>query len=253
MKKSIVFAAAFLMTIASFGQKKKDLINQVAKLKTQVIQMQAKLDKIETAKEVRLEDELQNFSYAFGVSVGNNLKTVGFDSLSYNSFAVALEDVMKGKEKINLKEAQNKVQSTITELQEREVKEKSAEGELFLVENGKRPEVITTGSGLQYEILNKGDGILPIATDKVKVHYTGMLIGGKVFDSSVERGEPMTFGVTQVIKGWQEALQLMPIGSKWKVFIPQELAYGQRGAGGGAIPAYSALVFEMELLEILKE
>lgn len=253
MKKSIVIAAAFLMTIASFGQKKKDLINQVAKLKTQVIQMQAKLDKIETAKEVRLEDELQNFSYAFGVSVGNNLKTVGFDSLSYNSFAVALEDVMKGKEKINLKEAQNKVQSTITELQEREVKEKSAEGELFLVENGKRPEVITTGSGLQYEILNKGDGILPIASDKVKVHYTGMLIGGKVFDSSVERGEPMTFGVTQVIKGWQEALQLMPIGSKWKVFIPQELAYGQRGAGGGAIPAYSALVFEMELLEILKE
>lgn len=253
MKKSIVIAAAFLMTFISFGQKKKDLINQVAKLKTQAAQMQAKLDKIKKAKEVDLEDDLQNFSYAFGVSIGNNLKTVGFDSLSYNAFAVALEDVMKGKEKMTLKVAQNKVQTTITELQEKEAKEKSAEGEQFLAENGKRPEVITTESGLQYEILNKGEGVLPIATDKVKVHYTGMLIGGKVFDSSVERGEPMTFGVTQVIKGWQEALQLMPIGSKWKVFIPQDLAYGQRGTGSGTIPAYSALVFEMELLEIVKE
>lgn len=253
MKKSIVIAAALLMTFASFAQKKKDLINQVAKLKTQAAQMQAKLDKIEKAKEVNLENELQNFSYAFGVSVGHNLRTVGFDSLSYNSLAVALEDVMKGKEKISLKDAQNKIQTTITELQEREAKEKSAEGELFLVENGKRPEVITTESGLQYEILKEGDGVLPIAADKVKVHYTGMLIDGKIFDSSVERGQPTTFGVTQVIKGWQEALQLMPVGSKWKVFIPQDLAYGQRGAGGGTVPAYSALVFEMELLEILEK
>ena len=253
MKKSIVITAALLMTFASFGQKKKDLIDQVAKLKTQAAQMQAKLDKIEKAKELNLEDELQNFSYAFGITIGNNLKTVGFDSLSYNSLALAIEDVMKGKEKISPKDAQNKVQTTITDLQEREAKEKSVEGELFLTENGKRPEVITTESGLQYEILNQGDGALPVAADKVKVHYTGMLIGGKVFDSSVARGEPTAFGVTQVIKGWQEALQLMPVGSKWKVFIPQDLAYGERGAGGGKIPAYSALIFEMELLEILKK
>ncbi len=253
MKKSIVITAAFLITFTSFGQKKKDLINQVAKLKIQVSQMQAKLAEIEKAKEVNLEDELQNFSYAFGVSVGNNLKTVGFDSLSYISLSTALEDVMKGKEKISLKEAKNKVQTTITELQEKKAKENSAEGEQFLVENGKRSEVITTDSGLQYEILSEGDGAIAIATDKVKVHYTGMLIDGKVFDSSVERGKPETFGVTQVIKGWQEALQLMPIGSKWKVFIPQDLAYGQRGGGGGVIPPYSALVFEMELLEIVKK
>lgn len=253
MKNSIVVIAAFLISTVSFGQKKKDLISQVTKLKTQVSQVQSKLDKVEKAKIVNLDEELQNFSYAFGVSVANNLKTVGFDSLSYNSFAAALEDVMKDREKMNLKDAQAKVQSTITTLQEKEAKEKSAEGELFLAENGKRPEVITTESGLQYEIINKGDGAIPIAANKVKVHYTGMLIGGKVFDSSVERGEPTTFGVTQVIKGWQQVLQLMPVGSKWKVFIPQDLAYGQRGAGGGEIPPYSALIFEMELLEIIEK
>ena len=249
--KSIVITAAFLMTIVSFGQKKKNLINQVEKLKTQTAHLQANLDKIEKAKELNLEDELQYFSYSFGVTIANNLKAVGFDSLAYNAIAIAMEDAMKGKEKILPTDAQIKVQNTITDLQKRKAKEKSAEGELFLTENGKRSEVITTESGLQYEILNQGNGALPTAEDKVKVHYTGMFIGGEVFDSSVERGEPTTFGVTQVIKGWQEALQLMPVGSKWKIFIPQNLAYGERGAGGGSIPAYATLIFEMELLEII--
>ncbi|MFK7813289.1 MAG: FKBP-type peptidyl-prolyl cis-trans isomerase [Maribacter sp.] len=252
MKKSIVIIVAFLVGFSSFGQKKKDLINEVAKLKAQATEMQAKLKDIEKAKELNLQDSLQSFSYAFGVSVGNNLKTVGFDSLSYNAFAIALEDVMKGREKVGLAECQTNVQNTIQLIQDKEAKVQSAEGERFLAENGKRPEVITTESGLQYEILKEADGPLPQASDKVKVHYTGMLLNGEVFDSSVERGEPMEFGVTRVIQGWQEALQLMPVGSKWKVFIPQDIAYGQRGAGGGMIPPYSALIFEMELLSIEK-
>lgn len=252
MKKSIIVLAAFLIGFASFGQKKKDLIKEVAQLKAQATEMQAKWSAMQKAKELDLQDSLQSFSYAFGVSVGNNLKTIGFDSLSYNAFAIALEDVMNGNEKVGLDDCQRQIQNIIQQVQDKEAKEQSAEGERFLAENGKRTEVVTTESGLQYEILKESDGPLPKASDKVKVHYTGMLINGKVFDSSVERGEPNVFGVTQVIKGWQEALQLMPVGSKWKVFIPQDIAYGQRGAGGGEIPPYAALIFEMELLAIEK-
>lgn len=250
MKKSIIIIAALLIGLTSFGQKKKDLIKEVAKLKVQASEMKAKLSKIQKAKELDLNDSLQNFSYAFGVSIGNNLKTVGFDSLSYNSFAIALEDVMKGREQISLADAQTKIQKIIQEKQDAEAKEQSAEGERFLAENEKRSTVVTTQSGLQYEILKTGDGVMPKPSEKVKVHYTGTLLDGTVFDSSVDRGEPAVFGVTQVIKGWQEALQLMVVGDKWKVFIPQDLAYGQRGAGGGMIPPYAALIFEMELLSI---
>jgi FKBP-type peptidyl-prolyl cis-trans isomerase FklB len=235
--------------VTGFAQKKKDLIQEVAKLKVQSTELQAKLKAFEATKKVNLQDSLQNFSYAFGVSIGNNLKTIGFDSIAYNTFAVAIEDAMKGKEKIALADAQRIIQSTLQKAQEVEAKEKSAEGSKFLAENGKRPEIITTESGLEYEILRQGDGDIPIASDRIKVHYTGMLLDGTIFDSSVERGEPAVFGVTQVIKGWQEALQLMPVGSKWMVFIPQEIAYGPNGRGA-TIPPYSVLMFEMELLGI---
>ena len=252
MKNPIVILAIFLISLTSFGQKKKDLIKEVAQLKAQAAELQTKLSEIEKAKELNLKDSLQTFSYAFGVSVGNNLKTMGFDSLSYNAFVIALEDVIQGNEKISIEDAQSSVQGRIQAMQEKEAKEQSVQGERFLAENGKRPEVVTTESGLQYEILNQGDGPLPKASDRVKVHYTGMLISEKVFDSSVERGEPTVLGVTQVIKGWQEALQLMPVGSKWKIFVPQDIGYGQRGAGGGTIPPYATLIFEMELLAIEK-
>jgi FKBP-type peptidyl-prolyl cis-trans isomerase FklB len=249
MKKSILIIMVLFLGVTGFAQKKKDLIQEVAKLKVQSTELQAKLIAFEAAKKVNLQDSLQNFSYAFGVSIGNNLKTIGFDSIAYNTFAVAIEDAMKGKEKIALADAQRIIQSTLQKAQEAEAKEKSAEGSKFLAKNGKRPEIITTESGLQYEILRQGDGGIPIASDRIKVHYTGMLLDGTIFDSSVERGEPTVFGVTQVIKGWQEALQLMPVGSKWMVFIPQEIAYGPNGRGA-AIPPYSVLMFEMELLGI---
>ena len=253
MNKTIFAILAMLFVVnLGFSQKKKDLIEQVTQLKSKTAEMQAKLDKMRAEKEVNLDDELQKFSYAFGVGMGSNLKNMGVDSLSYNSFAIALRDVMSQQEKITVAEAQSLVQSTLATRQEAIAKEKSAEGERFLAENGKKSNIVTTESGLQYEIITIGDGAIPTSADKVKVHYTGNLLDGKVFDSSVERGEPITFGVTGVIKGWTEALQLMPVGSKWKLFIPQDLAYGPRGAGGGEIPPYATLIFEVELLDIEK-
>ena len=127
---------------------------------------------------------------------------------------------------------------------------KAKAGQDFLAENAKRTEVVTLASGLQYEVITEGQGATPKASDTVKVHYHGTLIDGKVFDSSVQRGEPATFGVTQVISGWVEALQLMPVGSKWKLFIPSNLAYGAQGAGQ-AIGPHTTLVFEVELLDIV--
>lgn len=247
--KSILIIAVLFIGFSGLAQKKKDLIQEVAKLKAQSTEMQSKLRTFEAAKKVNLQDSLQNFSYAFGVSIGNNLKTIGFDSIAYNTFAVAIEDAINGKEKISLADAQRIIQTTVQKAQEAEAKEKSAEGNNFLVKNGERPEIVTTESGLQYEIMKKGEGDTPISSDRIKVHYTGMLLDGTIFDSSVERGTPAVFGVTQVIKGWQEALLLMPVGSKWMVFVPQEIAYGPNGRGA-AIPPYSTLMFEMELLGI---
>ena len=125
-------------------------------------------------------------------------------------------------------------------------------GTAFLTENKAKPGVVTTTSGLQYSVEKEGTGAKPTATDRVKVHYTGKLLDGKVFDSSVERGQPAEFGVGEVIKGWTEALQLMPIGSKWKLFIPADLAYGDRGAGADIKPG-STLVFDVELIDIVKQ
>jgi FKBP-type peptidyl-prolyl cis-trans isomerase FklB len=242
-KTFLVVMAMFLVSSLGFSQKKKDLIAEVAQLK-------AKMAKMQADSEVNLDDDLQKFSYAFGVGMGNNLKNMGVDSLSYNSFAVAMEDIMMQKEKMTIEEAQGLVKSILAEKQEAIVKAQTAEGEKFLAENGKKTGVTTTASGLQYEVITKGEGAMPTSTDKVKVHYTGRFLDGKVFDSSVERGEPIVFGVGGVIKGWTEALLLMPLGSKWNLFIPQDLAYGPRGAGGGEIPPYATLMFEVELLAI---
>lgn len=251
-KTFLILLVTLVMGNFCVGQKKKDLMAEVAQLKAKATEMQTKLDQVQTAREVDLENDLQKFCYAFGLTIGGNLKMIGYDSLAYQTVAVALEDVMKGTEKLDQQAAQEYVRSAIQKLEEEEGKRKSEAGVAFLAQNAEREGVRTTESGLQYEVIAAGTGPIPVATDKVKVHYTGTLIDGTVFDSSVERGEPIVFGVTGVIQGWQEALQLMPVGSKWKVYIPQELGYGPRGAGGGTIPPYSALVFEMELLAIEK-
>lgn len=194
---------------------------------------------------------MDKVSYALGLSLGNNLKNNGIDQLDYEKLAKGIADVLEGNPtEISAKDAQTIISDYFQTLQEKTSAGALNEGKMFLAENGKRNEVITLASGLQYEIITAANGPKPKASDKVKVHYHGTLINGTVFDSSVSRGEPATFGVTQVISGWVEALQLMPVGSKWKLFIPSNLAYGAQGAGQQIGP-HTTLVFEVELIAIV--
>lgn len=191
-----------------------------------------------------------------GEQIGKSIKAqeeqglIGEPSLA-TDFALIKQGFINGllgyEEQMNGEEAGEYIQTTMNTIKYGDTKE---EGEQFLAENALREGVITTTSGLQYEVLKMGKGKKPIATDNVKVHYHGTLIDGTVFDSSVDRGEPITFGLTQVIAGWTEALQLMPVGSKFKLYIPQQLGYGSQQAG--SIPPYSTLIFEVELLGIEK-
>lgn len=194
---------------------------------------------------------MDKISYALGISLGNNLKNSGFKDLGYNEIARGIQDIMdEGQAEMTIQQAQNIVNEYFQQLQEKMHEANILEGQSFLKENASRSEVVTTASGLQYEIVKEGKGVIPQANDRVKVHYHGTLINGEVFDSSVRRGEPATFGVTQVISGWVEALQLMPVGSKWKLFIPSELAYGAQGAGQSIGP-HTTLIFEVELIDIV--
>jgi len=196
----------------------------------------------------------QRASYGVGRQMGEQLASNPFNGLDANAVAAGLIDVLSGKESVVSAEAINEAFTEISaELQAKaaeEGKKFAAEGEAFLAENAKKDGIITTESGLQYEIMTEGTGELPTQASTVKTHYHGTLIDGKVFDSSVTRGMPAEFPVGGVIAGWTEALQLMPVGSKWRLFVPHNLAYGERGAGADIAP-YSALIFEVELLEII--
>lgn len=197
--------------------------------------------------------ELHRISYALGLSMGNNFRASGVQELNIQDFADGVSAVYTGlAPKMSYDEAKAEIQAYFTALEakQREIAEQA--GKQFLEENGKRVEVKTTASGLQYEVLEQGVGAKPSASDQVKVHYTGRLLDGTVFDSSVERGTPATFGVTQVIPGWVEALQLMNAGSKWRLFIPSNLAYGPNGVPGSPIGPNSTLIFDVELLEVIK-
>ena len=195
---------------------------------------------------------MEKVSYALGLSLGNNLLSSGIKSLNIEKLAKGIQDVLEQKSpEISYEEAQNVINEFFMQLQEKSSEKTISEGRAFLEANGKRTEVSTLKSGLQYEILKEGNGSQTKASDKVKVHYHGTLIDGTVFDSSVRRGEPATFGVTQVIAGWVEALQLMPVGSKWKLYIPSNLAYGAQGAGQHIGP-HTTLIFEVELIDIVK-
>ena len=194
---------------------------------------------------------MDKISYALGLSIGNNFLTSGIKDLKIEDFVKGVNDVLsEDTPEITYDEAKQIINDYFVKIQEEQVKLNKKAGEEFLRINKEKSGVITLPSGLQYEILIKGSGAKPKATDKVKCHYHGTLINGKVFDSSVQRGEPATFGVSQVIQGWVEALQLMEKGSKWRLFIPSEMAYGKRGAGE-TIGSDSALIFEVELLDIV--
>jgi FKBP-type peptidyl-prolyl cis-trans isomerase FklB len=193
---------------------------------------------------------MDKISYALGLSLGNNLRKAGVEMLNISDLAQGIEDILKGNNlKINLDGAQALINDFFQELDRKQEGKNIEAGKTFLAENGKRSEVTTLPSGLQYEIIEEGNGPVPKSSDRVKVHYHGTLINGDVFDSSVQRGEPASFGVTQVIPGWVEALQLMPVGSKWRLFIPSNLAYGAQGAGQTIAP-HSTLIFDVELLDI---
>ncbi len=194
---------------------------------------------------------MKKVSYALGLSLGNNLLESGVKTLDYMQISKGIQDILeKNKPEMSYDEAQSELNVFFETLQKKMSEKGQGEGKTFLETNATRSKVVTLASGLQYEIMTAGTGAIPTAKDSVKVHYHGTTIDGNVFDSSVRRGEPATFGVTQVISGWVEALQLMPVGSKWKLFIPSNLAYGAQGAGK-AIAPHATLIFEVELLDIV--
>lgn len=195
---------------------------------------------------------MDKVSYALGLSIGNNFQNSGIQNLQIEDFVKGLKDVLEEKNpKISYDEAKQVINEFFMQLQKEKLELNKKAGEEFLNINKGKAGVVTLPSGLQYQVLTKGTGAKPTANDKVKCHYHGTLINGTVFDSSVQRGEPAVFGVSQVIPGWVEALQLMEVGSKWRLFIPSDLAYGEHGAGD-AIEPNSALVFDVELLDIVK-
>ena len=194
---------------------------------------------------------MDKLSYALGLSMGHNFLGSGIKSLNVEDFAKGVEAVYKQeKPEISFDEAKKIINEFFSNLQDEIAETNKQAGKEFLAENAKRSGVVELPSGLQYEVLAEGKGRKPKATDKVQCHYHGTLIDGQVFDSSIQRGTPAVFGVNQVIPGWVEALQLMPEGSRWKLYIPSDLAYGEQGAGG-SIPANATLIFEVELINIL--
>jgi FKBP-type peptidyl-prolyl cis-trans isomerase FklB len=198
-----------------------------------------------------MQSELEIVSYAVGMSIAESLRNQNLEGVDTRVMAEAMNDIFNGnKLKLSPNDANDAIQTYLDSKRNEAFAEVKSEGELFLLANRTKEGIHTTSSGLQYEMITEGDGRKPGPTDTVTVHYHGTLIDGTVFDSSVQRGTPASFGVNQVIRGWTEALQLMSVGSKYKLYIPQELAYGANPHPGGAIKPFAALIFEVELLDI---
>jgi FKBP-type peptidyl-prolyl cis-trans isomerase FklB len=239
MKKYVLLALASLPATVMLAQapaKKKPVAAAPKKTTTTV------------APAAALKNSIDSFSYAIGLSIASFYKAQGIKDINNSLVVKALADAKADKPLLN----ETQVNNCIVSYMQASAKERPNKkaGDAWLAENKKKPGVVTTKSGLQYKIEKEGTGPKPKVTDQVKVHYHGMLIDGSVFDSSVERGQPITLGLSNVIPGWTEALQLMPVGSKWKLFIPSELAYGDQETG--KIQAGSALIFDVELIEIVQ-
>ena len=198
-----------------------------------------------------MTEEMNAVSYCIGLSVAGSLQQQNLGAISPEVIGEAIKDVFEGKElKYSYDQADGIIQNYLQSVMAAKFEGNKSAGEAFLAENGAREGVTTLDSGLQFEVVKAGDGEFPSATSSVTVHYHGTLIDGTVFDSSIERGQPATFGVNQVIKGWTEALQLMPKGSTYKLYIPEHLAYGANPHPGGPIEPFMTLIFDVELLEI---
>ncbi|MBI1770601.1 MAG: FKBP-type peptidyl-prolyl cis-trans isomerase [Bacteroidetes bacterium] len=229
--------------LSLYSQSKKELEAKIQKL-------QSEITELKKPKEVDLNGDKRKAGYSMGVLFANNIKSQGGDSLDVEAMIVAIKDVFGNKAlKMDQQQCMTTVQQYMQLASEKKNSRAKAQGLAFLEANKKNEGVMVTASGLQYKIITQGSGKTPIASSNVTVHYTGKLIDGTIFDSSVQRGKPADFGCSQVIRGWTEALQLMKEGDKWILYIPYELAYGERGAGG-SIPPYSTLIFEVELIKV---
>jgi FKBP-type peptidyl-prolyl cis-trans isomerase FklB len=224
MKKIIIFAIVFSVAINSNAQKVKD---------------------------IKMKTENDSLSYAFGISIADNLAKQNIQNINPQAIGRAFQDFYNNQSKINVDDANKMIQNYFESQEAQKFKSTVEEGEKYLKENSTKEGVISLISGLQYKILKEGIGKAPVSTDRVRVHYEGTLIDGTKFDSSYDRGEPAEFGVTQVIKGWTEALQLMKEGAVWMLYIPSDLAYGSRQAGQTITP-FSTLIFKVELLSIVQ-
>lgn len=209
---------------------------------------------------VSLQTGIDSVSYAIGVDIGTNFKRSKLENANLDAMHMGLRDGLDSASMMDPETVQMVVEGHMRKLQEERMAEEQAKGEenrlageKFLAENGKKAGVVTTSSGLQYEVVTMGTGPKPLASDDVTVHYTGTLIDGTKFDSSLDRGEPVTMPVARWIPGFVEALQMMPTGSKWKLYIPSDLAYGPQGGGGGRIPPNSVLLFDLEVLSVVKK
>lgn len=249
MKKLSLSVVLMLVSLLSFSQSKKELQSQVLQLTEESKNLKKEMENLKNPVP-HLTDKHTRASYGLGVLIASNVKAQGGDSLSLDVIVAAIKDVFNNKPLLmQQQECSSIVQQYMQEASMLKSMKAREEGERFLLENKTKAGVNTTATGLQYQVLTVGKGKTPTPNDQVTVHYTGKLLDGTEFDSSVRRGSPATFGVTQVIAGWTEALQLMREGDKWVLFIPENLAYGDRGAGS-QIPPYATLVFEIELIKI---
>jgi FKBP-type peptidyl-prolyl cis-trans isomerase FklB len=250
MKKVFMLCWCVAILTPVFSQSKKELKAQIVSLQKEVASLKAETDSLKKPKVVSIEDEHSKASYGLGVLVAGNLRTQGGDSLNLDALQEGIKDIfLKKQPQIEEQDAMGIVQAYMQKAMAQRSEKLKAESSRFLDENKKKAGVKITPSGLQYEVITAGKGKSPKAEDQVTVHYVGKLTDGTVFDSSVDRGEPATFGVNQVIPGWTEALQLMKEGDKWLITIPESLGYGERGAGG-QIPPFATLVFEVELIKV---
>jgi FKBP-type peptidyl-prolyl cis-trans isomerase FklB len=244
MRKLLLVMLAMSVVVAAGAKEKKPKKGKKSKQQIEVVSEPVNI----------FSNEVDSMSYALAVNIASdlskNLKTLPNGAYNSDLFLKAFNAVIKGDSVLfTVEQSQSILQTYFSAAQEKLSSEKKAEGTKFLTENAKNPAVQTTASGLQYIVLTEAEGPKPQATDKVKVHYEGTLVDGTKFDSSYDRGESIDFQLNQVIAGWTEGIQLMSVGSKYKFFIPYELAYGEQGAGG-VIPPFATLIFTVELLEI---
>lgn len=248
--RTLIILLAILPSVCAFGQSKKALAAQVATLKAENDKLKSDIETLKKPKVPELKDTVQKVSYAIGTMMASSLKNEGGDSLKIDAIAQGFKDVYaEDSLRIPQEEGTSIVQAYMQGIMTKKIARVKGENEQFLENNKTQPGVITTSTGLQYKVINSGKGKSPKATDNVTVHYTGKLIDGSVFDSSVARNEPASFKLDGIIPGWTEALQLMREGDKWTIFIPSILGYGEQGINP-QIPPHATLIFDVELIKV---